>query len=80
MSSSVRDITESTEAEGRDDTHQKHVWQRLRHLGGTLTYLLHALVLILHAHIAAFGCDRSMHAHAPHRMPAACLPHATSRE
>jgi hypothetical protein len=25
MSSSVRDITESTEAEGRDDTHQPHV-------------------------------------------------------
>ena len=25
MSSSVRDITESTDAEGRDDTHHPHV-------------------------------------------------------
>ena len=28
MSSSVRDITESTEAEGRDDTHQCDDWRR----------------------------------------------------
>ena len=28
MSSSVRDITESTEAEGRDDTHHRDRWIR----------------------------------------------------
>jgi hypothetical protein len=30
MSSSVRDITESTEAEGRDDTHQVYVENKAR--------------------------------------------------
>ena len=42
MSSSLRDITESTEAEGRDDTHQRlgrtqHPRPRCRHTYGTRT-------------------------------------------